>query len=65
VISLAPGTKVFLACRPIDLRNGFYGLAAKAQQAVGADPFSGHLFIFCGNVGTISRGFIGTALACG
>jgi hypothetical protein len=23
VISLALGTKVFLACRPIDLRNGF------------------------------------------
>ena len=32
MISLAPGTKVFLACRPVDLRNGFDGLAAKAQQ---------------------------------
>ena len=48
VISLAPGTKVFLACRPVDLRNGFDGLAAKAQQMIGADPFSGHLFIFRG-----------------
>jgi transposase len=51
VISLAPGTKVFLACRPIDLRNGFDGLAAKAQQVIGADPFSGHLFIFRGRRG--------------
>jgi hypothetical protein len=39
VISLAPGTKVFLARRPVDLRNGFDGLAAKAQQMIGVDPF--------------------------
>ena len=29
MISLAPGTKVFLACQPVDLRAGFDGLAAK------------------------------------
>ena len=46
MISLAPGTKVFLACQPIDLHNGFNGLAAKAQQVIGADPFSGHLVLF-------------------
>jgi len=51
VISLAPGTKVFLACRPVDLRNGFDGLAAKAKQMIGADPFSGHLFLFRGKRG--------------
>jgi transposase len=55
VINLAPGTKVFLACRPIDLRNGFDGLAAKAQQVIGADPFSGHLFIFRGKRGDYCR----------
>ena len=46
--SLATGTKVFLACRPVDLRNGFDGLAAKAQQVISTNPFSGHLFIFRG-----------------
>ena len=51
MISLAPGTKVFLACRPVDLRNGFDGLAAKAAQMIGADPFSGHLFLFRGKRG--------------
>jgi transposase len=51
VISLAPGTKVFLACGPIDLRNGFDGLTAKAKQIIGADPFSGHLFLFRGKRG--------------
>jgi transposase len=51
VISLAPGTKVFLACRPVDLRNGFDGLAAKVQEMIGADPFSGQLFLFRGKRG--------------
>ena len=51
MISLSPGTKVFLACHPVDLRNGFDGLAAKAQQMIGADPFSGHLFLFRGKRG--------------
>ena len=39
MISLAPGTKVFLACQPIDLRAGFNGLAAKAPQVIGQNPF--------------------------
>jgi transposase len=51
MISLAPGTKVYLACKPVDLRNGFDGLAAKAQQMIGVDPFSGHLFLFRGKRG--------------
>ena len=61
VISLAPGTKVFLACRPVDLRNGFDGLAAKAQQIIGADPFSGHLFLFRGKRGDYLRRCTGMA----
>ena len=56
MISLAPGTKVFLACRPIDLRNGFDGLAAKAKAMIGADPFSGYLFIFRGKRGDYFKG---------
>ena len=46
MISLAPRTKVFLACSPIDLRAGFNGLAAKVQQMIGQDPFGGSLYIF-------------------
>ena len=56
MIGLAPGTKVFLACCPVDLRNGFDGLAAKAQQVIGADPFSGHLFLFRGKRGDYFKG---------
>ena len=51
MISLSPGTKVFLACRPIDLRCGFNGLAAKVQQVIGANPYDGSLFIFRGKRG--------------
>jgi transposase len=51
MIGLAPGTKVFLACQPIDLRAGFNGLAAKVKQVTGQDPFGGSLFIFRGKRG--------------
>jgi transposase len=51
MISLAPGTKVFLACSPIDLRAGFNGLAAKVQQMIGQDPFGGSLYVFRGKRG--------------
>ena len=47
---------MFLACRPIDLRNGFDGLVAKAQQLIGADPFSGPLFLFRGKRGDYFKG---------
>jgi transposase len=51
-----PGTGVFLACRAADLRSGFDGLAAKVQQVIGADPFSGDLFLFRSKRGDYSNG---------
>jgi transposase len=46
MIQLASGTRVFLACRPIDMRKGFDGLAAQVASVLRADPFSGHAFVF-------------------
>jgi len=46
VIQIAPGTRVYLACRPVDMRRGFDGLAAQVANVLRADPFSGHLFLF-------------------
>jgi transposase len=46
VIQVAPGTKVYLACRPVSMRCGFDGLAAQVAHVLQADPFSGHLFLF-------------------
>jgi transposase len=56
MIGLAPGTKVFLASQPIDLRAGFDGLAAKVQQIIGANPFDGHVFLFRGKRGHYLKG---------
>ena len=48
---LAPGTQVWLACRPIDMRNGFHSLAARVSEVLRADPYSGHVFVFRGKRG--------------
>lgn len=46
MISVTPGTKVYLACQPVSMRLGFDGLAALVARVLHADPFSGHLFLF-------------------
>ncbi len=46
MIAVAPGTKVYLACRPTSMRKGFDGLAAEVASVLGQDPYSGHVFIF-------------------
>lgn len=47
----APGTRVYLACCPVDLRKGFNGLAAHVGALLQVDPFSGHRFLFRGKRG--------------
>ena len=39
MIQVMPGTKVYLACRPVSMRYGFDGLAAQVQLVLSADPF--------------------------
>ena len=51
MMQLAPGTQVWLSCRPTDMRKGFDGLAAQVKEVLRADPFSGHLFVFRGKRG--------------
>ncbi len=46
MIAVAPGTRVYLACRPVSMRYGFDGLAAQVAHVLDADPYSGHLFLF-------------------
>jgi transposase len=46
VIQVAPGTKVYLACRPVSMRYGFDGLAAQVANVLASDPFCGHVFVF-------------------
>ncbi len=51
MIAFAPGTRVFLACQPVDLRNGFDGLSALVATRLAADPFGGQMFVFRGKRG--------------
>jgi transposase len=47
----ASNTRVYLACRPIDMRKGMYSLAAQVKEMLRADPYSGHVFVFRGKRG--------------
>jgi transposase len=43
---LPPSVRIFVASQPVDLRQSFDRLAACAQEQLGGDAFSGHLFVF-------------------
>ena len=51
MIQTAPGARVYLACRPVDMRRGFDGLAADVAKVLQADPYSGAVFVFRGKRG--------------
>jgi transposase len=46
MLSLSPAIRIFLCAEPADLRQSFDGLGALVRQALGADPLSGHWFVF-------------------
>jgi transposase len=43
---LPEGSKIFLACQPIDMRKSYQGLAILVEQSLTQDPFNGNLFVF-------------------
>jgi transposase len=51
MITLAAGTRIWLAAGPTDMRKGFDGLAALVQGTLAENPFSGHVFVFRGRAG--------------
>lgn len=38
--------KVMVATKPVDFRKGAEGLAALVRETMGADPFSGTVYVF-------------------
>jgi len=46
MLNIAPGTRIFLATGPTDMRKSFDGLFAVVQSVIEQDPFAGHLFLF-------------------
>jgi transposase len=48
MLSVSPGTRIYLATEPVDLRRGHDGLTALVRARFGMDPLEGHLFVFVG-----------------
>jgi transposase len=46
MLSLPLPVRIFLCTRHVDMRKGFDGLAQMVREFLGADPLSGHLFVF-------------------
>ena len=47
VMIIPSGTvRVLVAMRPVDFRKGMDGLAAVARESLGADPYSGVVYVF-------------------
>jgi transposase len=46
MLSLPLPVRIFLCTQPADMRRSFDGLAQLVREFLGADPLSGHLFVF-------------------
>lgn len=46
VFGLGLATKIYVAVEAVDMRKGFEGLYGIVRDQLGADPLSGHLFLF-------------------
>ena len=60
MIPVPASTREWLAAGVTDMRKGFNGLAALAQDVLKQDPFSGHLFVFRGRRGDLLPEYAGT-----
>ncbi|RSB21754.1 IS66 family insertion sequence element accessory protein TnpB [Enterobacter cloacae] len=55
MIGFPAGSRIWLVAGVTDMRCSFNGLAAKVQNTLRTDPFSGHLFIFRGRRGDMIK----------
>lgn len=46
MLSLPLPVRILVCTQPADMRRSFDGLAALVREHLGADPLSGHLFVF-------------------
>jgi transposase len=46
MIQLTPQMRILVATQPVDFRKGIDGLARICRAQLGADPFSGAVFVF-------------------
>lgn len=55
MITVPPGTRVYLAVGATDLRKAINGLSVLVETHLEKNPFSGHLFVFCNRHRTILK----------
>ena len=55
MIELRAGTRIWLAAGTTDMRRGFHGLSAQVQTVLEQEPYSGHVFVFRGRRGDLSK----------
>lgn len=55
MLTVPPGTRVYLALGATDMRKAINGLAATVEAGLGQDALSGHLFVFCNRRRTIVK----------
>lgn len=48
MLGLPPSVKIYFATELVDMRKGIDGLRTVVEQALRADPYEGHLFVFVG-----------------
>ena len=46
MFGLGLATKIYIAVEAVDMRKGYEGLYGLVRDQLGADPLSGHLFLF-------------------
>jgi transposase len=52
MLGLSANLQYFLCCKPVDMRNGFDGLAGIVRNHLKQNPVSGAVFIFINRAGT-------------
>ena len=55
MIGLPAGTRIWLAAGITDMRAGMNGLAVRVESALTENPYSGHVFVFRGRRGDMTR----------
>ena len=58
MFGLGLATKIYIAVEAIDMRKGFEGLHGLVRDRLGADPLSGHLFLFSNRTRTRQKALV-------
>ena len=64
MLTLSSSVRIYAALGATDMRKSFDGLSALAGEMVGADPTSGHLFLFCNRRKTGSNSYTPSSGTC-